>query len=285
MSDFSIEVTPRDVGSPGELAERLRPGRTVYLTWLPGSDSDVTVSAARRLREAGLRPVPHISARDLRGEADLRSALSRFTGDAGVDEVLLVGGGNATPNGPFSDSLALLRTGALQEAGVRAVGVAGYPEGTPVAPADTVSRFLVGKLAYAADEGLAASVVSQFCFDGEHIASWIASLRHAGIEVPLRVGFAGVTSLERLIRFATRCGVGASTRLLRKEARNVLRMTRVRTPGELVSTVAAAPFSGVRAHFFSLGSFDQTAEWCEAVADGRFRVDDGEVVADRRDRR
>lgn len=284
MEDFSIELIPREVGAPHELRELLPEGSRVYLTWLPGPDIDHTVTAARRVAEAGLRPVPHIAARDLRSEDELVLWLRRLGDEAGVEAVLVIAGGGSRPRGPFESSLDLLRTGRLEEAGVRSIGVAGYPEGTPVASPEVVRDLLREKIEYACAAGLELSVVSQFCFDGGRIVSWIEELRTAGVDAPVRVGFAGVTSLERLIRFSARCGIGASARVIRKEGRNILRVTRVKTPGKLVLEVARAArrgnlaAKGVSAHLYSLGAFRPTAEWCRAVAEGRFEVVGDDIV-------
>ena len=43
----------------------LRPGCTVYVTFLPGSDFAYTVSTVRRLKDEGFNPVPHFAARSI----------------------------------------------------------------------------------------------------------------------------------------------------------------------------------------------------------------------------
>ena len=57
--------------------------------------------------------------------------LASYRAEAGVDEVLIIGGGVDQPVGAFDNSLQVLETGLLQKHGIRRVGVAGHPEGSP----------------------------------------------------------------------------------------------------------------------------------------------------------
>jgi hypothetical protein len=91
--------------------------------------------------------------------------------------------------------------------------------------------------------------------------------------------------LQRLIRYALHCGIGASLNALLK---NVSPFVKLATAG--IGTVAATPdrlLLGVvrerdedepggivRAHFFALGAPLETARWLHAVVHGEFDVDE-----------
>src|SRR5262249_57137772 len=82
-----------------------------------------------------------------------------------------------------------------------------------------LDRSLADKIQSAETTGMAVHIVTQFCFDAQAILQWIARLREFGVEHPVRVGFAGPTSLATLLRYAQRCGVPASPPGLARPAR------------------------------------------------------------------
>src|SRR4051794_41764590 len=63
LPPFSVEIPPRGAPPPPPLPELLAPGTAVYLTFLPHTPWAETVAVARAVREAGMRPVPHLAAR------------------------------------------------------------------------------------------------------------------------------------------------------------------------------------------------------------------------------
>ena len=63
MAGFSIETTPGSARKIPDFRAYLRPGATVSVTFLPGSDFTDTVATAKRLKEEGFRPAPHFAAR------------------------------------------------------------------------------------------------------------------------------------------------------------------------------------------------------------------------------
>ena len=174
----SLEISPRELHRAGEVAALLPADTCVYIPSLPGLPLARTLETVGALREAGLDPVPHVSARRILDreefEAFVRQAVSRY----GVHRVLLLGGDEPRPKGPFADSLELLGTGLLAECGIREIGVAGYPEGHPrIAPAVLKAAF-ERKLALAREQRLGAYVVTQFSFDAEAKALYDAEPPH-----------------------------------------------------------------------------------------------------------
>jgi methylenetetrahydrofolate reductase (NADPH) len=280
MSPFSVEITPREASTLPPMPEVLAPGTAVYLTFLPHRPWEETVAVARAVREAGMRPVPHLAARAVPDHAALRRMLTDLA-DAGVEDLLLLAGSLATPVGEFSETAQILDAGLLEEAGIRRVGIVGHPEGHPDVGDEELLRALSVKCRIARARGLDLHLVTQFCFAPEPIVAWERRIRAAGVDVPVHVGLPGLTSPARLLRFGLRCGVGPSLKVLRQQAGGVLKLatSHVHHPdATLVGLAAAAadePRSLLRSvHFFPFGALVPTATWAADIRDGRFEVDE-----------
>lgn len=270
LEDYSVEVTSRDAATVAASAARMRPGTEVFVANLPKEGADVLVAAAKTLKLAGLSPVPHVVARNIAGPRELGDMLARLTAEAGVERALVLGGDRDDPAGSFGAALQLIETGAFQRSGIRRIAIGCYPEGHARIPADALAGALRDKLSAAADAGLDVLLVSQFVFDAAPVVAFAGNLRRQGIAAPLRVGVAGPADRAKLIKYALRCGVGASLRVLRERgelARNVLAGE---TPDEILGTIAdaaaARPELAITgAHFFTFGNPAGSVRWAEDV--------------------
>src|SRR5262245_29086446 len=126
--DFSIEATRPSASEITQLGEILAPGTSVYLTAIPKAAPDETVGAAIALRKAGLEPVIHVAARRLASADTLQDVLQRLTGEAGVRQLLVIGG-DIDAAGPYADALAVIQKGDLRRHGIEEIGIGAYPEG------------------------------------------------------------------------------------------------------------------------------------------------------------
>ncbi len=275
---FSIEVTPREIDRLPPLPTVLSPGTSVYITYLANAGFDGTVATARRVAGDGMRPVPHLVARALRDEAELDALLDRLVGEAGVSSVLVIAG-STSPAGAFTSTIDVLRSGILPRHGIRSVGVAGHPEGSPDITADELAQAVADKNAFAAESGLQLEMVTQFCFAPEPLVAWEQAIREAGNQLPIRVGLPGAASAGTLVRFGLRCGVGPSLTIMRKRAGSVLKLAsgRPQYPEATAVGVARAGVedSGARFnafHYFPFGAFATTAAWAESLRQGRFAL-------------
>jgi methylenetetrahydrofolate reductase (NADPH) len=266
---YSIEVNPRQSKIVDAAPARLDPGTEVFLPWIPGADPMNTVAAARKLRHGGLLPVPHIAARIIESAAQLGQLAARLAGDAGVDRVLIIGGDREKPAGPYDSSLAVMKSGALQKAGIIRSAIGGFPEGNPNIPDAHLAEALIAKLNFARSTGLQLSIVTQFCFEAEPIVKWLRRLRSSGIDVPVCVGLAGPAGLIALTRYAIRCGVGNSLRVL-TEKPSFARLLIEKGPEPIIRELAAnagganesaLPLEIARLHFFVFGGFNNTVDW------------------------
>jgi methylenetetrahydrofolate reductase (NADPH) len=270
----SMEMSPEDGNEVQAIAERLPVGTKVYVNHLPRHALADSLPALIALRQAGLEPVPHVAARRVLSRPEAHSFLERATAEAGVTKVLLIGGDDPQPRGPYADAAALLRDRVLAECGVREIGIAGYPEGHPRIPSATLQQALQDKLALAAAQGLGTYLVSQFCFAPARVIEYCASLAHELPGLPVYVGIAGPTAPGTLLRFAQRCGVSASLRALKDQGLAAVRLVTHTDPSEQLTAVARyclahASCNVVGVHLFSFGGAIRTADWMRLLVASR----------------
>ncbi len=277
MSGFTVETTPASAAKVEDFRTMLRPGTTVYITFLPGSDYNDTIATAKRLRNEGFEPAPHFAARSIESAAMFEDYIARAAGEAGVDHVLAIAGALEKPLGPYSDSTELLDTGLFDKHGIRQIGVAGHPEGSPDMSDKAIADAVAWKNAYAGRTDARMHLVTQFAFEAEPIIAWDKALRAAGNTLPIRVGIPGIAKLQTLLKYAVFCGVGNSINFLKKQAGNVTKLVRQQEPDQLVRDLAhyraTDPECGIEGvHMYPLGGLQKSAEWSFAVSDGMFEL-------------
>jgi methylenetetrahydrofolate reductase (NADPH) len=262
----SLEISPRELHRAGEVAAMLPAGSCVYIPSLPGLPLARTLDAVAALRAAGLDPVPHVSARRIRDAEEFREFLKNAAARHSVHRVLLLGGDEPRPRGPFRDSLEVLERGVLKECGIREIGVAGYPEGHPRIALNALESALKRKIALAAEQGMGTYMVTQFCFSPQRVVEYCAGLARAWPNLPVYVGIAGPTDPVALARYAQRCGVSVSLRALRYLGAGIARLVTQTDPRDQL--VALARYSSLRGqsnvvgvHIYSFGGAVPTARW------------------------
>jgi methylenetetrahydrofolate reductase (NADPH) len=214
--------------------------------------------------------VPHLSARRLTSEGELEGFLDALAERIELRHVFVVAGDLAEPAGPYDDALAVIRSGLLEKYGVQHVGIAGYPEGHPGIDDARLWQALEDKQRELGDRGLASSIMTQFGFDADPVLAWLAQLRDRGVAAPVRVGVAGPASIKTLLRFAARCGVGASAKVMQKYGLSITRLLGSAGPDPILAELSAdldeATHGDVSLHFYPFGGLTRTAEW---IADYR----------------
>ncbi len=276
LRDFSIEVTPRQAAKVDSFAALLPPGTRVFVTFVPGETVDAVLPVIDRLAREGMRPVPHIAARNLLAEATFQHYL-RGAHACGAREVLVIAGGARRPAGPYASTMDLLNTGLFEELGFRRLYVAGHPEGSPDIPPAELARALAAKNAWSARRGVPLEIVTQFTFDGGRLTAWEREIRAAGNRLPVRAGLAGPASVTSLLKYARMCGVTASLGFLQRSGGRFLQLVGQAAPDGVITALARArmedPDSRLhRVHFYPFGGFARTAAWARAVAAGRFTL-------------
>ena len=130
----TIEETPRGAEKIANFNDILRTGTTVYVTFLPNSDFADTIKTVKKLKQEGFSPVPHFAARSIPSAKFLEQNLQLLQDETGVEEGLLIGGWVDNQVGDFSCSMEVLKTGLFGKYGIKKMGVAGHPEGSPDIP-------------------------------------------------------------------------------------------------------------------------------------------------------
>ncbi|MDV3129945.1 methylenetetrahydrofolate reductase [Mycobacterium sp. 21AC1] len=232
----------------------------ITITCSPKFGLDRTLEHVAAARHSGHRVVPHLAARMISDEKELREFVRRLA-DLGVDDLYVIGGDGETPRGPFGEAYDVLR--ALQDIEhpfVR-LGVGCYPEGHPHISKDALIDALVRKQEYA------HYMVSQLCFDSAALLDWTRETREFGVDLPLRIGLAAPLQARKLVELSLKIGVGSSVKFLTKQHGIVgnLLLGRAYEPAHLVGDIVSAPdleslnIEGL--HMFSFNQVDLTVDW------------------------
>lgn len=262
LSSVAFEVIP--LKGIEEKVKAFPRGAWLTVTASPAKGLKATLDLAVELHRRGFRVTPHLSARMVSDREELNDIIDRMAGE-GIDRVFVVGG-DADEPGKFKDALELLREMSDLGHHFREIGIAGYPEGHPFISGDLLRQALIDKQKYA------TYIATQMCFDPKAIVSWAKATRTDVVRLPILVGIPGVVDPLKLASIATRIGVGASARYVRKNRRAVWKLLRPRAyrPTKLVK--ALEPYrrdlnlGGL--HIFTFNQIDSTAAWVRASAQG-----------------
>lgn len=265
LSDYSIEVTAKDAASLEEVALFL-PARTrVSVTFLPNEDFPARVRAARRVRELGFIPVPHLSARRFKSSQELERFLDQLAGEADLDHCFVVAGDLDQAEGPYHDALSLIRSDLLERYGVRHVGISGYPEGHTKISDTVLQRSMWDKQSAVYERGMSLSIITQFGFDASPALNWLQRLREDGIHAPVYIGVAGAANVQTLLRFATRCGVATSAKVVKKYGLSLTHLLTTAGPDSVVSDLHQrlqdSRHGKTSLHFYPFGGLARTINW------------------------
>lgn len=262
---YSIEMTAKDVPNLEDAADIIPTGTKIPITFLPGEDFPMRIAAAKRVRDLGFIPIPHISARRLKSQEELESFLAGLQREVGTDHAFVVAGDPPEPMGPYEDALSIIRSGLLGKYGIRRVGISGYPEGHPDIGNEKLWQAKREKQAAILERGHDFAVVTQFTFDAEPVLNWLVQVRRAGVHALVRIGVPGPASVKRLLAFASRCGVGTSAKVMKKYGMSITRLLTTAGPDKLIKDLAAGlepeQHGEVLLHFYPFGGLRTTAEW------------------------
>lgn len=265
LDGWSLEMTAKDTTALEAAAPLIPAGTKIPVAFMPNETHAARIAAARRLRELGFVPIPHLAARRFASEAELEGLLAALRDEAAIDHAFVVAGDLDQPLGPFPDALSLIRSGLLARHGVRRVGISGYPEGHPDIADQRLWEALLEKRLALTERGHDFAVVTQFGFDAEPVLAWLARVRAAGFDDLVRIGVPGPASVATLMRFAARCGVGTSARVLSKYGLSMTRLVGAAGPERLIEALAGgvdpSVHGAVKLHFFPFGGLSRTAEW------------------------
>ena len=272
----SIEINIPELKDLEPSRAFLPAGKKIYLSCLPGQTWEETERASRKLHEAGFDPVPHIPVRLLSDRDTLSRLLENLVESAHAREVLLISGDYPRAVGPYSSVADVLRSGALQEHGVLRLSVAGHPEGHPNVPLAEIRRAEIEKALIAAQLRLDLTLLTQFFFEAAPFLDWVDELRSCGVGAHLVGGVSGPARAGALLKYAIRCGVGPSIRVLGARPSSVMKLMGDHGPQSVLRPLAAArsagqcDFRGI--HLFCFGGYLRTCEWLHRIAKGQFTL-------------
>jgi methylenetetrahydrofolate reductase (NADPH) len=270
LQRLSIEITGKQIEKLPLLRERLKPGTRVFIALIDPADVAGQLQAAKALRQAGLEPVPHVPARFVHDLADLKSRIGALAQEAGVTEMLVLGGGAPHPVGQYDAAIQILETGVFEANGIKRIGMAGHPEGNSDITKQHGEAALIAALkrkqAWLKAHGIAGFIATQFLFEAGPVAEWARKLRAEGIDLPIHVGVPGPATIKTLVKYAAMCGVGNSARFIRKQAMNITKLLTVNTPDDFIAGLADLhanqPDLGIAGpHLYPFGGFDKLFDW------------------------
>jgi methylenetetrahydrofolate reductase (NADPH) len=265
LTDFTLEMTAKDVERLEAAAPNIPPATRISVTFLPGEEFPQRVVAAGAVKRLGFVPVPHISARRLKSEAELEGFLDDLATRVGIENAFVIAGDPPVPEGPYEDALAVIRSGKLQEYGVRHVGISGYPEGHSEIPTPKLWQALRDKKKTLDEMGLDYSVMTQFGFDADPVLTWLEQVKREGVDVPIHIGVPGPAGIKTLLGYAKRCGVGVSAKVATKYGFSITQLLGSAGPDRIIEDLAAgldpARHGNVRLHFYPFGGLGKSTEW------------------------
>jgi methylenetetrahydrofolate reductase (NADPH) len=262
MANISYEVMPFKRTEDSVVAHVPR-DIPITITVTETKGIDATLDLASRLAARGYAVNPHLPARQIRDEAEVRDLVQRMQ-DTGIERVFVIGGDSSEPAGKFPDAVTLLR--ALEGMGrpLKDIGISGYPEGHAKIPATELHQALEAKAIYA------SRIVTQMCFHAQTTVDWAARIAARGIAVPVIVGVPGPVSRQKLVRIAAGIGLGRSARFLQEQHG----MWRVLAPGgfnprrlvrRVASLVPSSPTHIEGLRVFTFNEIAKTEEWRRSV--------------------
>ena len=270
LNGYSIEVTPNAAAKIENFAEVLPANTRIYIAHIEGTPFDEMLKTAKKITNEGFIPMPHFPARIIEDKDTLESWLSQYSGEANVQEALVIAGGSKEPAGVFDSSIQIIETELFDKYSFKRLHVAGHPEGNKDIDKDSthtnVNKALSWKNEYAKRTDAQIAIATQFCFDSVAIIQWANNLIDMNIDLPVHIGIAGPAKLQTLIRYSIECGVGASMKVLQKRAKDITKLLLPYEPNSVISELAEyksqnPDFNIKQVHFFPLGGTKTTANW------------------------
>lgn len=247
-------------------------GATVTVTASPVKGMEETLDIAERLAALGFDVVPHLAARMIHGDSHLAEITQRLQ-LAGVSKVFIPAGDADPEPGCYRSALQLLEDLAVAGNPFDQVGITGYPESHPSINDDLTVQAMWDKRHHA------TQIVSNLTFDSAALAHWVTRVRARGVTLPILIGLPGPVERLKLLKMATKIGVGESAKFL---AKNGGLFARIAAPGGYdplrflggAAETLGLPASGVAGlHLFTFNQVAETEAWrvaqLERLQDGR----------------
>ncbi len=243
-----------------QVADALPPASTVTVTASPTKGLDATLEVAERLADLGHDVVPHLAARMISGPSHLGEITDRLR-RAGVTQVFVPAGDAEPGGGDYHSALQVLEDLAAAGNPFAEVGITGYPESHPSIRDDLTIQAMWDKRRHA------TQVVSNMTFDPDLLASWVSRVRARDVQLPILIGLPGPVERAKLLRMATKIGVGESARFLAKNGGLFARIAApggydpLRFLGKAAATLGRAEMGVAGLHLFTFNQVAETEAW------------------------
>lgn len=243
-----------------EVYSHLPTGATVTVTASPARGMEETVDIAERLAALGFDVVPHLAARMIQGESQLAEITERLR-LAGVSKVFVPAGDAEPAPGCYRSALQVLEDLAVAGNPFDEVGITGYPESHPSINDDLTVQAMWDKRHHA------TQVVSNLTFDPDVLATWIDRVRARGVALPILIGLPGPVERLKLLRMASKIGVGESAKFLAKNGGLFARIAApggydpLRFLGRAAETLGLPASNVAGLHIFTFNQVAETEAW------------------------
>ena len=285
IKDYTIETTPKVYLNKGLLKEYLKKNTWVYITYLPDEDPKNIIETAKKIKDEGFDPVPHLPVRTLKNFTELEKYIGKLADNAGVDKILVIGG-SGIQKGSLGSSIEVLKSGLIDKYKFKKIGLAGHPEGNPDISKEELDRAIKEKNEHLNNTDAILYLVTQFFFEASSFIEWEKHINGLGNNLEIHAGLPGPANLKTLISFAKSCGVKNSLKFLTKQALNISKLASTNAPDKLIYDLAIYKNSNINSklvkfHFYPFGGLKRTSSWANALINNDIYIDSkGRITID-----
>ena len=169
LEGMTYELIP--LKNLADQSQHLPAGATISVTCSPAKTVDDTLDLCADYAEKGFTVIPHVAARMVEDEGHVDRIVQRVN-TLGIRTVFCIGG-DADPQGPFTDAAGFLRSFLDRRPNVDVVGIGSYPDGHATIPDRALVDALVEKQELIREAGLEGYMATQMCFDADTIGDWL----------------------------------------------------------------------------------------------------------------
>ena len=269
IRNYTIETTPKVYKKADNLNNFINPDTHIYITYLPDEDPANIIETAKKIKQNGFEPIPHLPARTIENYSELEKYLGRLSEVSGVKKILIIGG-STNQKGDISSSLQVLKTRLTEKYNYKEIGLAGHPEGSPDISNKELDYAIIEKNKFARDTDAKLYFVTQFFFEARSFISWEKHLTLLNNKIKIHAGLPGPANLKTLITYAKSCGIGNSIKFLTKQALNISKIASTKTPKKLIYDLAEYKmineYSNLeKIHFYPFGGLKKTSLWANTL--------------------
>ena len=137
------------------------PNTWIYITYLPNETQKNIFNTAKKIKDEGFNPIPHLPARTIKNFNELENYIGNLSEIAGVDKILIIGG-TGSQKGNISSSIEILKTGLIDKFNYAQIGLAGHPDGNPDINEQDLDKAIIDKNNFAKKTDAKLYLVTQF---------------------------------------------------------------------------------------------------------------------------